>query len=221
MERLTAIVAMDENGVIGSSNTLPWKMKSDMAFFKETTLNNAVIMGRKTFDSMGGRCLPKRRNYILTHSLSLLPVSHKECVSVNSIPEVLYKSANRPKRIKDVFVIGGASVYEQFNDFVDRYIVTIIRKSVEGGDAFFDCEPLFNKEKWASKTLLEGQAKPGVDEADFIVTEFVSLNARRYSAQREQAISQYESKLSKNSPGSQSSKRAKLSPDFQHTPAFI
>src|SRR5436309_740216 len=117
---LTSIVAIDKNGAIGCRNTLPWRLKSDLAFFRQTTNGNAVIMGRKTYDSIGC-CLPNRKNIVLSHSYDLFH-STPDCQLAHSIEEALARAGNSPSR--EAFVIGGAATYAQFANLIDRYLVT-------------------------------------------------------------------------------------------------
>lgn len=223
LHRLTAIVAMDKNGVIGASNTLPWKVKSDLKFFKETTSKNVVMMGRKTFDSLGGKCLPNRRNLILTHSLSLLPFKDSNCATVNSIDEALYKAGTQPKKFKDVFVIGGASIYEQFEPFVDRYFITVIDKKVNNGDAFFDKSPLFDENLWERNCKQQGCKNDIGDEADFIIYEFNSKKPDLFSSKRDEAIARYKDQLNRvtsNRPAKNKKLYRDIDPNWKQA-AFI
>ncbi|SMM99602.1 Dihydrofolate reductase [uncultured Candidatus Thioglobus sp.] len=151
--RLSIIVAMDDNQLIGQNNTLPWHLPADLAYFKKTTSGKAVLMGRKTYDSIG-RPLPKRTNIILTRK------KHAKipgCKIAKSIKEALHAY----KEEEEIFIIGGMSVYEQFmnltitdkNDlFASEEIILIIDRlyitQIEGefaGDAHF---PEFDRRKF-------------------------------------------------------------------------
>ncbi len=96
---LTAVVAMDPNRLIGANGTLPWHLPDDLAFFKRTTLGHTILMGRKTFESIG-RPLPKRRNIVITRDLSW---THWGV-------EVMHKPEDIVKIVGLIFVIGGAEV---------------------------------------------------------------------------------------------------------------
>jgi dihydrofolate reductase len=127
MAHLTAVVAMDAQRGIGVNNTLPWHLKEDLAHFKRTTLGHPVIMGRKTFDSIG-RPLPNRRNIVITRN----PVwRHDGVETVMSVDDAL-------KLVGDVpaYVIGGAQIFAETLPHTERLIVTEIDKT-------FDCDTFF------------------------------------------------------------------------------
>lgn len=179
MRRLTSIVAVNKQGVIGLGNALPWRVKSDLRFFREQTENNVVIMGRKTYDSLG-KCLPRRFNVVVSHSFSLFP-STPDCQLQNSIGESLMAAERAPQRYKEIYIIGGASMYQQFASMVDRYLVTIVDKVVHDGDAFFDQSLIGDLENWDRKKLLSGDCNNDGDEASFAIFE---LNAREPELRR-------------------------------------
>jgi len=123
---ITMVVACSSNRVIGKDNTLIWKVPGDLKRFKEITTGHTVVMGRKTYESIG-KPLPNRRNVILSRNKDL---SIEGCYIYSSISEIigLYKN--------DLFVIGGEEIYRQFLPFCDRVELTLIDKEFEG-DAFF------------------------------------------------------------------------------------
>ena len=140
--RLSIIVAMDDKQLIGKNNALPWHLPADLAYFKKTTTGKAVLMGRKTYDSIG-KPLPNRRNIILSRTSN----NSRNRETFGNIRLAL----DACKSEKEVFVIGGMSVYEQFlnphvneNDLfatervplVDRLYITQIEGEFEG-DAHF------------------------------------------------------------------------------------
>ena len=124
---LALIVAMAENRCIGINNTLPWRLSNDLQYFKKITTGNAIIMGRKTYDSIG-RPLPNRRNIIITRQEDLVIPG---CEVVNSIEQ-----AQALTKGTDAFIIGGAEIYTQSLELVDRIYLTQVKANVEG-DAFF------------------------------------------------------------------------------------
>ena len=187
MRRLTSIVALNAKGVIGLGNALPWRVKSDMRFFKEQTENNVVIMGRKTHDSLG-RCLPNRFNVVVSHQFALFP-STEECVLQNGICDALSAAECAPQRYKEIFVIGGQSMYEQFAPFVDRYLVTIIDKDVPDGDAFFDQSLIRDPSTWEQIELKAGQPNAVGDEAAFSIFEYRIRDAEGRRSARQSACS--------------------------------
>jgi dihydrofolate reductase len=126
--RLTLIVARARNGVIGRNNALPWHLPEDLQHFKATTMGHAILMGRRTFESIG-RPLPGRRTLVLTRDPTW---TYPGCERVASLDEALARCANVP----DVFVVGGAQVYAEAMAHADRLIVTEVDIDVDG-DAFF------------------------------------------------------------------------------------
>lgn len=125
---IAAIFAMSTNRVIGKDNQLPWHLPADLKHFKEITLNHPILMGRKTYQSIG-RPLPNRCNVIITHD------KHFEapgCIVVHSIETALEAVATSDK----VFVIGGAYLYEQMLPQTQRLYMTLVHHHFDG-DAFF------------------------------------------------------------------------------------
>lgn len=132
--RLSMIVAMDDNQLIGNNNALPWHLPADLGYFKKVTTGKTVLMGRKTHESIG-RPLPNRRNVIVSRNANF---EAQGCEVVSSIDAALELA----KDDDEVMVMGGASFYEQMLPSVDRLYITYIEGSYEG-DAYF---PEFNKE---------------------------------------------------------------------------
>jgi len=133
--RLTAIVAMTPERVIGRAGKLPWHLPEDMAFFKRTTSGHPVVMGRKTFESLG-RPLPNRRNVVLT----LDPNWSAAGVEVIHAPADL---ANLPGLGGQVFIIGGAAIYQAFLPQLDDLLVSHLFESHAGDTRFPEFEPAF------------------------------------------------------------------------------
>ena len=127
--RVTLIVARARNGVIGLGNSIPWHLSEDLRHFKATTLGHAVIMGRRTFDSIG-RPLPGRRIVVLSRDPSW---SHAGCEHAASLETAL--AATREQR--EVFIAGGAEVYREAMSRADRLVITEVDLAPEG-DAFFE-----------------------------------------------------------------------------------
>jgi len=125
---LTAIVAMTPDRVIGCDGQLPWHLPEDLAFFKRTTLGHPVVMGRKTYDSLG-RPLPKRRNIVLTRDPSWAAPG----VEVIHAPAEL---AELPALAQRVFVIGGAEIYQAFLPLLDDLLVSHVFESAAGDTRF-------------------------------------------------------------------------------------
>lgn len=169
-QHLTSIVAIDRNGAIGCKNELPWSIKSDMAFFRKTTLGNVVIMGRKTFQSIGSP-LKGRSNLVLSHS-SLLFASTDQCRLVNSVEESLV-AASAVKQ-QEAFVIGGAATYLEFAPVVDRYLVTFVDHVAPDGDAFLAQSIRDALPEWKAREIANLPAVPGQDEFAFRIVEFMA-----------------------------------------------
>ena len=132
---LSQIAAMSDNHVIGKNNQLLWHMPNDLKHFKNTTSGHTVIMGRKTFDSVG-KPLPKRRNIIITRQ----PITIEGCEVVNSIEAALALCKNED----EVFIVGGAEIYRQSLHLSDRIYLTIIHHFFDG-DSFF---PEISPNEW-------------------------------------------------------------------------
>ncbi len=134
--RLSIVVAMDSNRLIGKDNDLPWYLPADLVFFKKLTTGNAILMGRKTFDSIG-RPLPNRRNIVITRNTD---IEITGCEVVNSIEEALLLA----QREAEVMVIGGAKLYQQILPIADRLYITQIEGEFDG-DTYF---PSYDEKNW-------------------------------------------------------------------------
>ena len=139
--QINIIVAMSENYVIGKDGKLPWHLKDDLIHFKKTTLGKTIIMGRSTFDSIG-KPLPNRKNIIITRNKNL----HRPNTTIyNALPQALESC----KYEKEVFIIGGASMYAQTIGIANKIYLTTVHAHIEG-DTFF---PQFEKKSWISSPL--------------------------------------------------------------------
>ena len=127
---------MSSNRVIGVNNTLPWHISEDLKYFKSLTTGHTIIMGRKTYESIG-RPLPNRRNIVISRNTE---ASYEGAEVVHSIEDAFTICKND----NEVFVIGGSNIYEQALSLVDYIYITEIKKSFSG-DAFF---PEINKQMW-------------------------------------------------------------------------
>ena len=126
MKYFKAIAAMSENRVIGAGNKIPWHLPKDFKWFKQLTTGNVVVMGRKTFESIG-RPLPNRETIILSRSR----FEHPGTRTVASLREVPVAGETR-----EVFICGGAEIYAQALPFCSDLYLTVVKRTVEG-DAFF------------------------------------------------------------------------------------
>lgn len=137
MIQLTAIVAMTPSRVIGRGGDLPWRLPEDLAFFKRTTSGHPIVMGRKTYDSIG-RPLPKRRNIVLTRDRNW----SAEGVEVIHSPEDLQALEGIHGR---VFVIGGSEIYAAFLPHLDDLLISHVKEEYEGDTRFPEFEDQFAK----------------------------------------------------------------------------
>lgn len=124
---INIIAAMAKNGIIGNKGQLPWKLAADMRHFVKVTSGFPVVMGRKTFESIG-RPLKDRINIILTRDESY---KRDDCLTINSIEEVVKEFKD-----KNLMVIGGEEIYRQFLPCADRIYLTYIDKDFEGDTSF-------------------------------------------------------------------------------------
>jgi dihydrofolate reductase len=132
---LTAVVAMTPDRVIGKVGKLPWHLPEDLAFFKRTTSGHPIVMGRKTYESIG-RPLPKRRNIVLTRDLEW----SAEGVEVIHRPEELGKLADLDGR---VFIIGGSEIYAAFLPQLNDLLVSHVHEKHDGDTLLPDFESEF------------------------------------------------------------------------------
>jgi dihydrofolate reductase len=132
---LTAIVAMTPERVIGRDGQLPWRLPEDLAFFKRTTLGHPVVMGRKTYDSLG-RPLPNRRNIVLTRDPNW-------CAAGVEVIHATAELENLPGLEGRVFIIGGADIYQAFLPLVDDLLVSHVFDSAAGDTRFPEFDAAF------------------------------------------------------------------------------
>ena len=135
--KISLIVAQSQNHVIGKNNQLPWKMPADLAHFKSVTMGKPIVMGRKTYESIG-RPLSGRRNVVISRQPDFIADG---CDVFHSIDHAVEALASEP----EIMVIGGANLYEQFLDRADCVYMTIVETTVDG-DAFF---PELNAVSWS------------------------------------------------------------------------
>lgn len=121
MTQVCMIVAANKEGIIGKGNQLPWYIPEDLAYFKRVTMGCPVIMGRKTFESIG-RVLPGRQNIVLTNRKE--PIVGVTVINEPIVPANLTE--------EKVFIIGGAEVYKAYEHLIDRIYLTVVDLPVEG-----------------------------------------------------------------------------------------
>ena len=162
MKNWSIIVAVGERNEIGKNNDLLWHISADLKRFKSITTGHTIVMGRKTFESLPKGALPKRRNIILSHQN--LKFENAEVFS--NLEELI----SATKDDKQVFVIGGASLYQFFINKVDQMYLTQVHATFDA-DVFF---PNFDKNNW---TILEEESFQKDDKTPFAYT-FLKLKRK-------------------------------------------
>ena len=144
---IIGIAAVDRKGAIGKGGKLPWHYSSDMKFFRETTTGHAVVMGRKTWLTIGTP-LKNRLNIVLSRDMSIEP--QESLLVLSDVESVLsfYKSLST-----DLFVIGGGQIYQAFLPQIEKWIITEVPLTVRGADAFMPEGYLDGFEEVDSKSL--------------------------------------------------------------------
>jgi dihydrofolate reductase len=141
---IALIVAIDQNKAIGKDNQLLWHLPKDLSFFKNVTSGNAIIMGRKTFESIG-KALPNRRNIVISTQKDLQYAGAEITSTLNAAIELVGNA--------DCYIIGGGSIYQQSLTLVDRLYITKVAANFEA-DTFF---PTINWDEW---TLVSKEDHP-------------------------------------------------------------
>ena len=160
MSKLSIIVAMSSNRTIGINNTLPWHLTEDLKHFKSLTTGHTIIMGRKTYESIG-KPLPNRRNIVVSRNLDTF---YDGVEIVHSLEDAFSISSND----EEVFIIGGSNIYEQSLNLVEYLYITEIAKAFEG-DAFF---PEIDKSLWTESSRETHVSNDGLEFS------FVSLQKK-------------------------------------------
>ena len=141
---VSIIVAVALNGVIGDKNALLWHIKEDMRFFRQKTTGHPVIMGRKTYESLG-RPLPKRTNVVISRTIDKI----EGCEVAHSLEEAIAMFDAK----EEIFIIGGAQIYAQALPLADRLYITQLEQSYQGDTSF----PAWNRAEWR---LVEKECYP-------------------------------------------------------------
>lgn len=133
---LSAIVAMAENRVIGRNNRLPWRLPADMRYFKKITMGKPILMGRKTYESIG-RVLPGRLNIIMTRNTNFQVPEARVVHSLDAALQVV-------SEVEEAMVIGGAELYQALLLQIQRIYMTVVHAEIEG-DQYF---PMLDPKEW-------------------------------------------------------------------------
>jgi dihydrofolate reductase len=159
--KISIVVAISENNAIGKNNQLLWYLPADLKHFKNITTGHTVIMGRKTYESLG-KPLPNRRNIIITRQ----DITIEGCEVAKSIADALALGAGE----KEIFILGGAEIYQQSIHLTDRIYLTIVHQKFDA-DSFF---PEINYDEWQETEREDHQP----DEKNKFAYSFITLERR-------------------------------------------
>ena len=163
---ISHLVALSNNYVIGVNNDLPWKLKKDLQHFSAYTQNKAIVMGRKTFESIG-RPLPNRKNIIISSTLS----STNEIQIVNSLELAIAEATDWNKEnnlFEEVVLIGGGYIFKESINLVNKLVLTRVNCDIDG-DVFY---PSIDFTEW-SMISIESFKKDEENEYDFLVETYI------------------------------------------------
>lgn len=174
---ISIISAIGKNNELGKKNDLLWSLPVDMKHFRETTRGHTVIMGQKTFESLGrdengkqiGRLLPNRRNIIITLDKTFEKEGAEVVYSLDELLVLLEKTTTKDD---EVFVIGGGQIYKLFIDLADKLYITHVDESFPEAEIFF---PKIDENKW-QKTKSEKYQKDDLNQYDLEFAEYVKTN---------------------------------------------
>jgi dihydrofolate reductase len=156
---ITIIAALDPNRVIGSDNDLPWHYPEDLKHFKKLTQDHTIVMGRKTFESLPIRPLPKRKNVVISRNFSHKGVEVYDSLEKALMDQIVPNTAN----LSDVYIIGGEQIYHQSMEFASKMILTHIHAEHQGNKFFPEIGP-----EWFNTTTTHHD---GFDIREWIKTD--------------------------------------------------
>lgn len=162
--KLASIVAVAENGVIGKDNAMAWHIPSEFAYFRRMTLGKPIIMGRKSFESLGSKPLPKRTNIVVTRDPSWRAPDVMACTSLEDAIATARRIATG-RGVDTIFITGGAEIYKQAMPLIDTLYLTEIHLSPEGTTFF----PEFDRSQFVETSRLEQPQQDG-EEAGYTIT---------------------------------------------------
>jgi dihydrofolate reductase len=168
--QIVLIAAIADNGVIGRGGTMPWRVKSDMRHFITLTMGKPVVMGRKTYESLYIKPLPKRTNIVVTRDKSFTAPGVLVAPSLEAALEAARGDALR--RGVDIMVIGGANIYAQAMPVADRLEITQIHMTPEGDSRFPEVDPVV----WREAAREGHPAGPG-DDAPYDFVSYLKRDA--------------------------------------------
>ena len=168
MKTISHLVAVSNNLVIGVDNDLPWNLRADLAHFKKYTLNKIIIMGRKTFESIG-KPLPNRINYVVSKTLNEI---HGACV-FNNLDEAISKAEKENIQLNidnEIIIIGGGYIFEETIESINKLIITRVDCDIDG-DIYY---PEIDFTNWAL-TKTKSYKKDSENDYDFKIEEYLKL----------------------------------------------
>ncbi len=165
---LSLIVAIAKNRVIGHQNKMPWHLPAELQYFKRITMGHPIIMGRKTFESIG-RPLPGRQNIVVTRNAEFSAAGVDVVHSVDAAIAISSSAANSDTSAQaGAFIIGGATLYAEALAYADKLYITEVDAAPEG-DTFF---PALNQREWVETSRERREA----DDTNIFAVEYVVLN---------------------------------------------
>lgn len=171
MTILSMIVATADNNIIGKDNDMPWHLPADLGYFKKVTLGKPIIMGRKTYESIG-RALPGRRNIVISRDENYTPQG-KGCEGVDVVTSVeqalaLVDGSNGGDEVAEIMVIGGGAIYKHCLPNADRLFITHIKAAIDGDTQF----PDYNDGSWHKvSSELRASDEQNAYDLDFCIYE--------------------------------------------------
>jgi dihydrofolate reductase len=168
MKTISHLVAVSNKLVIGIDNDLPWNLRADLAHFKKYTLNKIIIMGRKTYESIG-KPLPNRINYVVSRTLNEVPGAHV----FNSLEDAILVAEKENIKMNidnEIVIIGGGDIFQETVDSINKLIITRVDCDVDG-DIYY---PDINLEKW-NLIKTESFKKDLENDYDFEIEEYARL----------------------------------------------
>ena len=168
MKIISHLVAVSNELVIGVDNDLPWNLKDDLAHFKKYTLNKVIIMGRKTYESIG-RPLPNRINYVISRTIKEIDGAHV----FNNLEEAMLSAEKHNKSLdieNEIVIIGGGYLFEETLPILNKLVITKVDCSV-AGDVYY---PKINMKNWELISS-ESYTKDSDNDYDFKIEEYKKL----------------------------------------------
>jgi dihydrofolate reductase len=168
MKTISHLVAVSNNLVIGVDNDLPWNLKADLTHFKKYTLNKIIIMGRKTYESIG-RPLPNRINYVVSRTLNEIPGAYV----FNSLEDAISKAETENMKINidnEIIIIGGGHLFNETAESINKLVITKVDCDIHG-DIYY---PKIDLSNW-ELVKTESYEQDSENDYDFKIEEYIKL----------------------------------------------